>query len=480
MGTSRSGYRSLSRRRALGWMGLLSAGALVAACSGLPGVSSNEATPSHSPVGGAVPAPAQTAVLPLAALPTPKPGQAVVHYWHNLGSGVSADVHAQQIRDFLQARPNFAVDARYVPTANGVQYPDQLKAAISGGSPPDAAHFDRFLVTSWAARGLLTELTDRARSDGVSADQFIAEGWLEATWKGRVYAVPFDTDLRALYVNTAHLSDAGLDPGRLPTTIAELDALAAKLTKPDASGYTRLGFLPWADEGYLYTWGWVFGGEFYDPQKDVITLDHPGIVAALKWMVSYTKTYPVDTLDRFASGFGANAKDPFVAGEVSQIAGGDWQVAIDNHFMPEAARDHWDIVPFPRAPGGPPKVTWGGGWSTILPHGSHELDGGWALAKYLGTDAAALYAVETTHIPVYLPAYADLEKNQAKFDPRWVKFWPLRSVARYRPNLPVAQELANALTQALDLARHGKEAPEAVLQRLDKQVNDAYAQFKSG
>jgi multiple sugar transport system substrate-binding protein len=147
--------------------------------------------------------------------------------------------------------------------------------------------------------------------------------------------------------------------------------------------------------------------------------------------------------------------------------------------MKPEMHDQWDVVPYPKAPGGPDQVTWGGGWSTVVPNGAKEVDGAWAFAKYLGTDAAAMYSIGTTHIPVFLPAYNDLEQNKSKFDPRWPKFWPLRNVARYRPNLPVGQELWNAQTQAADLARHGKEEPQAVLDRLNKSVNDAYAKYKS-
>ncbi len=109
---------------------------------------------------------------------------------------------------------------------------------------------------------------------------------------------------------------------------------------------------------------------------------------------------------------------------------------------------------------------------------SKEADGAWALAKYLGTDAAAVYAIDTTHIPVYLPAYDDLEKNKEKFDPRWQKFWPLKNVARFRPNLAVGQELGNAMNTASDLGRHLKEEPAPLLKRLSVDVNTAYAKYK--
>lgn len=99
----------------------------------------------------------------------------------------------------------------------------------------------------------------------------------------------------------------------------------------------------------------------------------------------------------------------------------------------------------------------------------------WALAKDLGVDAAAMWAIETTHIPVYLPADDDLEKNKEKFDLRRRTFWPLKEVARVRPNLPVGQELWTAQATGVNLARHIKEEPGPILTRLSADVQQAYA-----
>jgi multiple sugar transport system substrate-binding protein len=492
---------SMSRRHFLGAVGSAGLGVVIAACGGgaaqpTSAPASSAAKPAEptkpaAAAGGASPAagaaPASTVVIPptpttqpgVTDLPAPKAGQKVIRYWHNFGAGLSADVHTKQIKMFLDANQTYGVEATFVPTTVGTQLSDKLIAAISGGDPPDAARFDRFIVTSWAAKGFLTDVTAKAQSDKVTQDKFIKEGWDEATYKSKLYAVPFDTDLRGLYYNKKHFQEAGLDPNKPPTTIAELDSYAEKLTKKDGAKYTRLGFVPWVKQGALYTWAWVYGGELYDKEKDQISLDNPKVVKALEWMVSYAKKYNVDTLDVIAAAFGPNDQDPFVTGLVSMVSDGDWMVAQYLKYMKPEQKDDWDMVPYPKAEGGPDKVTWGGGWSTVVPKGAKEADGAWAFAKYLGTDAASVYAIETTHVPVYLPAYDDLAKNKDKFDPRWQKFWPLKDVARFRPNLPVGQELWTAQSTAVDLARHGKEEPAAVLKRLNGDVQQAYAKFKS-
>src|SRR5262245_13537700 len=486
--------RMTGRRQFLALVGSLGVGAIAVACGGSP---SPTAAPAAKPAeskpaaaeptkpaaaaAGAAPAipPTPTTQPGVTDLPAPKAGQKVVKYWHNMGAGLAAEVHTKQIKDFLEKNTGYAVEATFVTTTAGTQLSEKLLAAISGGDPPDAARFDRFIVTSWAARGFLTDLSAKAQADKVTQDKFIKEGWLEATYKNKLYAVPFDTDLRALYWNKKHFQEAGLDPAKPPTTIEELDAMAEKLYKKDGAKYSRIGFAPWIGQGSLITWAWIFGGEMYDPQKDVITLDDPKVIKALEWMCTYSKKYDVNLLDSVTASFGANEQNEFVTGTTSMTSQGDWQVAAYLKYMKPEQKDDWDVIQYPKAQGGPDRVTWGGGWSTTVPKGAKEVDGAWAFSKHLGTDAAAIYAIETTHIPVYLPAYDDLEKNKSKFDPRWQKFWPLKEVARFRPNLPVGQELWTAQSTAADLARHGKEEPAAVLKRLNGEVNEAYKKYKS-
>jgi len=45
----------------------------------------------------------------------------------------------------------------------------------------------------------------------------------EASYNGKLYALPFDTDARVLYYNKKLFKEAGLDPNKPPRTISELD-----------------------------------------------------------------------------------------------------------------------------------------------------------------------------------------------------------------------------------------------------------------
>ena len=98
-----------------------------------------------------------------------------------------------------------------------------------------------------------------------------------------MYALPFMDFTAGLLYNKKLFAAAGLNPNDPPTTLEQLTADAKKLTKTGAGGkITQLGFTPdWPgpDEGQvcpLETYGWLFGGQWYDSSTGKITPDTLG------------------------------------------------------------------------------------------------------------------------------------------------------------------------------------------------------------
>lgn len=85
----------------------------------------------------------------------------------------------------------------------------------------------------------------------------------------------YDGTSRALYYNKDHFAAAGLDPENPPKTIEELTEVAKKLTLRDGNRVTQFGLIPWMGEGWLYSWGWSFGGSFLDKETGKVTPNQP-------------------------------------------------------------------------------------------------------------------------------------------------------------------------------------------------------------
>ena len=88
----------------------------------------------------------------------------------------------------------------------------KLLTSIRGGVAPDVYMADRFTVPQRAAEGVLEELP--ADVAGMSS-QYLPFAWAETQFQGKTYALPFDTDARALWYNKDLITAAGEDPAQL-------------------------------------------------------------------------------------------------------------------------------------------------------------------------------------------------------------------------------------------------------------------------
>ncbi len=99
-----------------------------------------------------------------------------------------------------------------------------------------------------------------------------------------------------------------------------------------------MGFIPWASAGKpIYTWGWAFGGSFYDQENNVLTVNQPQIIEAVQWEHDFASQFGLSDFVEFANGAisGSGATDPFVAGKVAMIIKGNWDIANIAAYNPD-------------------------------------------------------------------------------------------------------------------------------------------------
>ncbi|HKG27013.1 MAG TPA: extracellular solute-binding protein, partial [Thermomicrobiales bacterium] len=198
----------------------------------------------------------------------------------------------------------------------------KLMTAVRGGTGPDVYHLDRFIVAQRAADGILQDLSEYGGADELA--KHIAFARAEATFDGKPYALPFDTDARALFYNKGMIQGAGLDPAELdasngPVTWDRVKEIASKLNVQDSNGnFTQMGFVPWLPEAWHYTYGFSWGGKFFDQASCEVTPNDQPIVEAFQWVQNYCNELGADKVSAFGSpstqpGFD-NAQRPFHLG----------------------------------------------------------------------------------------------------------------------------------------------------------------------
>jgi multiple sugar transport system substrate-binding protein len=391
--------------------------------------------------------------------------------------------------------PDLAVLKGMVETYNGqatdhqvelVQIPpaqvtdvSKLMTAVRGGTGPDVYHLDRFIVAQRAADGLLQDLS------GLGADavmeNYIDFARAEATFNGKPYALPFDTDARVLYYNKQMIADAGFDPAELdtangPVTWERIAEIAAALNVKDDSGnYSQMGFVPWANQGWHYTYGFSWGGTFYDAETCAVAPNQQQVVDAFAWVQDYCEGLGPEQVNAFAGpsmqpGFAAQ-EHPFILGKLAMQITGDWFIAQMAQYAPDM---DYGITWMPVPKAGDPSVTWAGGWSVVMPQGAKEPEKAWQFMQWMaGADGQRIYTKESSHLPTWkaLLEETDLFGERHKF------FAELLPTAKNRPPLPVGAKYWDELTVAWQKTYLDQEEPGDALQTVFDRVQPDLARF---
>jgi multiple sugar transport system substrate-binding protein len=354
----------------------------------------------------------------------------------------------------------------------------KLTTAVRGGTGPDIYELDRFTVAERAAAGVLTDLSSYGAAD--LASNYLEFAWKEALFKGKPYALPDDTDARVLYYNKDMLgADASqLDIAKGAPTVATVRTLASKLNKKTNGKYTVVGFDPRLNQGWHYTWGFAYGGSFFDAASCKVTPDDPKIVQAFKDMFwDWAGSLGVNDLQTFESTYAPDtpplpqAQDAFITSHLGMVVSGDWMIGLLQKYAPNL---HYGITYIPVPNQGDTPATWAGGWSVVIPKGAKNAQGGWEFMKYFaGPDGQRTYTKETTH----MPTWKSLLTDDSLFPGDHKLFVQQLSVAHSRPALPVGAFYWDQLTIAQSAAEHHSKDPGAALKAAADATNAKLQQY---
>jgi ABC-type sugar transport system permease subunit/ABC-type glycerol-3-phosphate transport system substrate-binding protein len=392
------------------------------------------------------------------------------------------------VEEFMRRHPN--IDVRLLSMGAGEMNPQKLMTSIAGNVPPDVVRQDRFTIGDWASRDAFRALDDLIARDRIKAGDFYHACWQEALYRGRVYAIPYGTDDRALYWNRDLFRKAGLDPDKPPRTWSELVAYAKLLTKrrPDGS-FDQIGFIPNYGQGWMYLWSWQMDGEFMSRDGAKCTLDNPRTRQALEWVVSvYDLLGGADAINAFSSTFLGDQLDPFYTGKVAMKIDGNW---VLNSIARWAPHLDFAVAPAPvpdarlrREPpfnnNDPAYITWSGGFSLAIPRGSPHVEEAWEFIKWMTGVESNLIAnreqrrynlsIGRPFVPnmsANIPADEAVFKAFAPEDPKFREplrlFMDMMDVSKFRPVTFVGQRLWDEHVRAFETAIYHKKTPDAAL-----------------
>ncbi|WP_408011369.1 ABC transporter substrate-binding protein [Pseudalkalibacillus sp. A8] len=397
-------------------------------------------------------------------------GKTEITFWHD-ATDIGLQALKKMVAAFEEKNPDIKVKMVYTEASEGAD--QKLLTAVAGGNPPDVALFDRFKIGSWAAQDALTNLTDMAASDGITEEIYYPYAWEEANYKGKLYGLPYTTDSRMLYYNKDHFKAAGLDPENPPKTTQELEAAAEKLTKKEGNRFKQIGFIPWYGQGWIYGWGWSFGGEFYNKETGRVTANDPEIVEALTWMADVAQKFDVEDIAGFESSAGSGAMDPFISGQISMKVDGNWTISAIEKYKPDL---NYGVTPIP-TPTGTDFTTWSGGHAVIIPKGAKNVEAAWEFVKFFGTEEGQ--EVYFAELPGDLSVIPTVNEKLGRGDNLMLKkFIDILPNSHSRPVIPEGQLMWNEIVDARENTVRGKGTAQENLDKATEAVNKALEKYK--
>jgi multiple sugar transport system substrate-binding protein len=388
-------------------------------------------------------------------------GKRTLTVWHAWG-GVMAPRWKRILAAYEESHADVRIRSVFVQ--NNLATNQKFFTSVAAGTPPDVTFVDGPQVASWAEWGALTPLTDRIAAAGIQAEDYFPPTWRQNVYRDQVWALTYCADPNFGFAwNRKTFRDAGLDPDKPPTTIDELTDLSERLTLKQDDAIRRIGLIPWAQYGpanSMFTWGWVFGGDFYEPATRRITADHPKLVQALEWMISYAERFDPAKIQSLAQGFGTAEQNPFYIGKLAMQCLHIGGVGEIERFAPKL---DYGLTYIPAPADGERRSSWVGGWCMSIPKGARNTEDAWEFIRSLGSDpeVTAMVGREAQIFPGFRRSpYFDEVREKVHYGD-YVRI--LEESRHQRPVMPVQAYYMRELQRAVDAAVYGRKSPAEAL-----------------
>jgi multiple sugar transport system substrate-binding protein len=173
------------------------------------------------------------------------------------------------------------IEVTIIPAADFVT---KIGTAVAGGAAPDIMAIDLIYVPAFAAADQLTEIGSLAKALPYF-DKLSPSHVRLATYKDKVYGLPFNAEASVLMWNKGLFKQAGLDPEKGPTNWDEIYTDAKKITALGNGifGYYFSGACAGCNAFTFAPLIWASGGDILSADYSKPTLTDPNVKAALEF-----------------------------------------------------------------------------------------------------------------------------------------------------------------------------------------------------
>lgn len=310
-------------------------------------------------------------------------GKITINFWHMSPVGSESYTGMKKIiNDFNESQDEFVVKGMGFSFWD---YWDKISISVSSKTAPDIGFNTLDDVEYRASNSALFNITELNNKfpDPIDFSNFRDSQLDFAKHNGDLYGMPLSTTVRALYYNLDMFEEVGLTEDDVPKTWEELKLISKQLDIVGANGkIERLGFDPTYTDGFYHSWLWQANLDFFDENKE-ITLNTPGHLEVLNWILDFNKEYKRSELDSFGEANQMLGINPFAAEKIAMAIGVDGLYRV---IKDAKATFRFGVAPIPIPEGGR-HVNWGSGFSIEMydnkKNDDKRTEGAFKFYKYL-------------------------------------------------------------------------------------------------
>jgi len=306
---------------------------------------------------------------------------------------------------FQQRNPHITVEVEHV--TGSPNYHEKLITQQAAGDPPDTVFTTNDYMFEEAAKGMLLDLTPYFVRSKIKKSDYYAAALEPQFLRNKLFAMPVDYGVWALWYNTEMLKKAGVPTPTDKWTWDDYRRHAQRLTL-DRNGRSadQPGFDPTqvvqfgAERNFEYAWKIITegnGAPWVNKELDRCLLDSPGAIDSFQWIVDLDAKYHC-VVSRITP---VQGSWNMWRGNVAMYVGGSW--GLSRLYQQQFA---WDVSPIPTG-----KAKWwtiGEASGISTPRGARHPDESWEL-NLLMTGAegqASGFAAGVASVPA-LPKVAE-------------------------------------------------------------------------
>jgi multiple sugar transport system substrate-binding protein len=403
--------------------------------------------------------------------PQPKQNVTITALFNQLGKqGMVKTLLNDAINKLRSNHPDLAINLKYTELHDlpHAATKDQMLKAITNGTPIDIISLDQIWLGEFAEKGLLTDLTNYTEKWGRTPEWY-QSNLAGGVYKGKMYGIWFETDVRGIWYWKDLLNQANIDPDMLKTWYGYISAakkLNAVLRPQGIEGIHLTGASHSPDVWYAYLW--MLGGDIIKQKSG-----HP--TKGNYWFPAYNSSAGLKAMEFIKDQIDAGIKPQKKHFFGDEFANRKFAVMIEGSWMPNTwsnlTRQQLDNIGFiPRFPVPDNKTkssTLMGGWELSIPVTSSHKNIAWEMIELmLEPETLSPWLAEQGFLPTQLTLgqdtnpYADHLRKSIPFYDDMISMIP---IGRGRPNIPQYQAIAEHVRQALDEVFYGIKEPKQAL-----------------